>query len=231
MEVSEKLSKEDVRRGISFPDKNESLAEFLGILSGDGYMNEYPKRQEYVIEISGNKIKDYDYLNEFVFSLINRLFNVKPSLHKKKNENTVVIKVSSKGVFHFLKELEFPSGRKGEIISPSWIIENKILFKRFIRGFFDTDGYVCLKNKEGKKYPVLGMTSKSKSLVTQFKQFLNDLNISSCIVPQKNFGERYQHDSMVYKLQISGKKNIGIFFSQIGSNNSRNLNKLNEIFY
>ncbi len=230
MEANESLSKEDKRREISFPDRNEDLAEFFGILSGDGYMNEYPKRQEYVIEISGNKLKDFEYLNNFVSPLIKTLFNIEPKFYKTINQNTIFLRISSKGIFHFLRIAEFLPGRKKEIAPPHWITENKLFFKRFVRGFFDTDGYLCLKNKEGKKYPVAGLTSKSRTLIQEIKSLLEKFEISSCIVPQKNFGDRYEKESIVYKLQISGKKNIINLYREIGSNNNRNIIKFQEFF-
>lgn len=32
-------SKNDVRRGLKLPKKSKELAEFFGVLTGDGYMN------------------------------------------------------------------------------------------------------------------------------------------------------------------------------------------------
>ena len=52
----------DKRRGVTLPVKNRDLAEFMGILTGDGFINVYPARQEYVIEVSGNKLKDFEAL-------------------------------------------------------------------------------------------------------------------------------------------------------------------------
>lgn len=222
------FSVEDKRRNISFPERNEELSEFLGILTGDGFMNEYPRRQAYVIEISGNKLKDYNYLDCFVSNLIKKLFNVEPSFYERTDQNTIFLRVLSKGIFYFLKDCGFFPGKKAEIVSPTWVAKNTLFFRRFIRGVFDTDGYLCLKNKEGKKYPVLGIVSKSKSLLLEIENFLEDLKISSCIASQKNSGERYKSESVVYKLQVSGRKNIQLFFSEIGSNNLRNLNKFYE---
>lgn len=223
------LNQSDKRRKITFPEKNEELAEFMGILSGDGFINEYKTRQAYIIEITGNKLKDKDYLENFVVKMTKNLFNFIPKIYEKKNENTIRLVICSKGIFYFLKENYFPVGRKGEIVPPKWIINNSLLLKKFIRGFFDTDGYLCLKNKERKKYPVIGIVSKSKSLLTIMQDFLKSLGISSYLGSHSsNNNPRYEKSWIVYKLQISGNKNIKTFFKEIGSNNPRNLNKYNE---
>ena len=57
---------------------NGDLSEFFGILTGDGYINQYslPKRIVSVIEITGNKEKDLDYMKNYVSNLIKNLFNL-----------------------------------------------------------------------------------------------------------------------------------------------------------
>ena len=54
-----KLSCYDIKRGLDLPNKpSEELAEFIGILAGDGYINFDPKKYSYIIDIAGNKILD-----------------------------------------------------------------------------------------------------------------------------------------------------------------------------
>lgn len=219
--MHQELNQIDKKRGITFPDRNEQLAEFFGVLTGDGFMNEYKTRQAYLVEISGNKLKDWDYLRNFVTKLSQTLFNLTPKFIIRKNVNTILIAIRSKGIYYFLRDCGFPSGEKGEIIAPNWIKENPILYRSFIRGLFDTDGCLCLKNKEGKKYPVIGIASKSKSLLVPTQEFLRNLGISSYLDNNRL--------TNVYKLQISGKRNINLFFDIIGSNNMRNQLKYREM--
>ncbi len=228
--ISEKLNTADRIRNIVLPDRSVNLAEFMGILTGDGFMNYYEKRKAYLIEISGNKLKDRHYLEEFVSHIVAYLFNMKPAFYSIKNQNTICLIIRSKRILNFLKEQGFPLGRKREITPPSWIIENNLFFKKFIRGFFDTDGYLCLKNKEGKKYPVIGLSSKSEPLLIKIQQFLRELNIGSYLGNYKsNNNLRYKKEWVVYKLQISGRKNVHLFFDKIGSCNLRNQIKYKEM--
>lgn len=152
-----------------------------------------------------------------------------PSKYIRKDQNLISLVIRSKGIFNFLNEAGFKPGRKKEIVPPSWIATNKVFFKNFIRGVFDTDGYLCLKNKERKKYPVLGITSKSKYLLKQIQEFIRIYKISSYLGSFKANNSKLGIRSIVHKLQISGKKNIIMFFNLIGSSNLRNQIKYKEM--
>lgn len=215
---------------IVFPNRNEEFAELFGILTGDGYVGQYklPNRIVSAIEIVGNKLKDFDYIQGFTLRIIKNLFNITPKLYVRENQNTVRLIINSKEIVNFLKEEGFPLGKKGNITPPNWIINESKFFSKYVRGIFDTDGYLTLKNKEGKKYPVIGISSISKPLLNSIKEFLNKLDISSYLGKRVVNNERYKKQLIEYKLQISGKKNIFLFFDKIGSNNKRNLLKYNE---
>ena len=212
---------------LSFsPYFSEDLAEFFGILTGDGYINQYnyPKRKVSVIEITGNKEKDFDYIQNYVYTLIKKLFDLTPNIYLRNDQNSIRAIIYSKEIFEFIKERGFPLGDKGEIKVPEDIMKKDILFRRFIKGFFDTDGCLCLKNKEGKKYPSIGLTSKSKSLLLLMQEFLKSKSITSYL------GRRIKNNSKVdYKLDINGKENTILFFKEIGSSNLRNIAKYKEL--
>lgn len=187
-------------------------------------MNYYPKRHEYTIEIAGNKLKDLDYLQNYVFKLVQKLFNFSPKIYCAKNQNTIYLKIRDKKIFHFLKEKGFITGKKNNISIPNWILDNKENLLSFTKGLFDTDGHLCFKNKEGKKYPVVGITSKSKDLLLLIKVFLESNNIYSYLGSHRSDRGSY---SLIYRIQISGGNNISLFFNKIGSNNPRNTSNYN----
>jgi hypothetical protein len=149
---------------------------------------------------------------------------VAPRIYFRENQNVIRLIVNSKEIVQFFKEKGFPFGRKGNIKTPNWILTNQYFLCSFIRGFFDTDRYLCLKNKEGKKYPVIGLGSISLDLLKEIKNFLDKQGISSYLGIQF-----FEHKENFYKLQISGKKNINLFFKVVGSNNPRNLLKYEEM--
>lgn len=222
------FSHNDIKRGTKIPNnETKILAEFFGILIGDGYIGKYG--YNYVIEITGNKIKDMDYLENYVSKLINKFFNITPNLREKKNENTMYLRLMSKATFQFLNKKGFKIGVKGRIKTPKWIKNKNSFMIEFIKGFFDTDGSVNFKNKEGKLYPTISIGSKSDLLLKEMKSFLTKQGINSYFATIKHHGERYKHPFETYQIQINGYKRILLWFSKIGSNNPRNINRFHEM--
>lgn len=224
------FSKKDLKRKITIP-KNYSndLAELLGILTGDGYITHY-RKYNYIIEVAGNKIKDKEYLFNYVFNLFIKLFNIKPNKIKKKNQNTIYIRALSKRIFIYLVELGFKKGRKGEIGIPFWIKENKNFSLAFIKGLLDTDGCLCFKKKEGKLYPVISISSASFTLLNNVKKIIKALNIASYLGKESRKNSCYKKRIVSYKLQINGINNCRKWIKKIGSNNKRNLEMFSRFY-
>ena len=63
---------------ITLNTKSPDLAEFLGVLIGDGFIGSYPGR---MIQITGHKINDKEYYQNHLIPLINGIFN--PTLTDK----------------------------------------------------------------------------------------------------------------------------------------------------
>ena len=216
----------DIKRKVQLPKESVELAEFFGALTGDGYMNNY-RKYDYIIEITSNKIKDKEYLI-YLSRLIKKLFNINPCYSEKKDQDTACLTIRSKFVFGYLLDKGFVRGKKEQISIPSWIENNEHFLKSFVRGLFDTDGCVSLKNKEGKKYPVLSITSKSEILLTRVKAYLEKRDISSYKAKRIEKGPRYLHEIITYKIEVNGHKNLNLWFELIGSSNERNLKRFKE---
>jgi hypothetical protein len=88
----------DKKRGLKLPkEPSEELAEFIGIVLGDGNIFSYKKGKKigyYSIRIAGDS--KYNYLKEYVSDLIKKLFNVSPKYHKLKNRNVEYILLNGK---------------------------------------------------------------------------------------------------------------------------------------
>ena len=223
------MSLNDIKRGVYLPkSESEQLAEFFGILTGDGYMNCYNKC-EYVIEIAGNKLLDKPYLFEYVASIIKDLFGVFPCLIERKDQNSIYLRIRSKAIYEYLLTKNFKSGRKEQIKIPNWVLKNERFLNYFIRGFFDTDGCISIKNKEGGKYPTLSLSSKSYPLVNQLNRQITSLKIPTCLIKDKRKDKRFTKETTVYKLEINGYNSIEKFMHIFGSSNKRNLAKFHEI--
>jgi hypothetical protein len=222
------LSINDIKRKIKLPKtRNNYLAEFFGVLTGDGYINKY-RKYDYVIEIAGNKISDSNYLQNYLSNLIKKLFNLNPNYIERNDQNSAYLRILSKLIFNYLIKKGFKKGKKGKIKIPNWIKKDKNFMKFFIKGVFDTDGCISLKNKEGKKYPVISITSKSEKLLYSIKKYLNSIKLNSSITKQIDKTRNYNKDVIRYKLEINGYKNLTNWFTIIGSSNKRNILKFNE---
>ncbi len=174
------ISDVDKKRKITFPKKpSKELAEFIGILTGDGYMNRYGK-YFHLVEIAGDSRHDKEYIINYVCPMIKNLFNLIPKIIFRKDQNTMYIRIMSKGLFEYLFYMGFKYGKKGEIGIPNWIIEDEVFFISFIKGLADTDFSLVLLNRNQKKYlfyPRISVGLKSKNLIqileAKFKQQLN----------------------------------------------------------
>jgi hypothetical protein len=128
---------------IKFPKMNKKLAEFIGIVLGDGTLRKYS------IEISGDKRYDTFYFN-YIKSLVKDLFNLNISLYRDINKNTLCLVIFSVDLCKYINEkFDLPYGDKikNESKIPKPILRNKELSFACLRGLIDTDGCVG-KSKE-----------------------------------------------------------------------------------
>jgi intein/homing endonuclease len=183
---------------VSIPQLDESLAEFLGFLAGDGCLT-----VNYSIVISCDATSDFRYMHEVVGPKFKQLFSVSPNF-RKLNRNLLQCRLYSKKVFSFLSnELGFPTGKKKDRLRiPNFIFNNKVFGKAFLRGLFDTDGGFHRHNPFSAKVEI---TSHSK----KFRQDIANLLIKLGFKP-------VTINTHVY---IMSKAGIDLFFATIKPNN------------
>ena len=135
---------------------NKDLAEFYGILLGDGCLSYTPAYKgtwpKYVICIAGDSRKDFEFFIHVV-SLINRLFGIQVRINKRTDCNGIEIRFSSKHVFELLCDFGFPVGKKRHIVISTDFLKNG-LWTYVTRGIFDTDGCLVF-SKQHKKTSLL----------------------------------------------------------------------------
>ncbi|MEK6857384.1 MAG: hypothetical protein AABX39_02225, partial [Nanoarchaeota archaeon] len=121
----------------------EKLAEIIGILMGDGSLY-LDKKNKYHTVICFNK-KELQYLN-YVKNLVENFFQGY-SFNKVELTNEFFLRNVSVYVGQKLIEFGLRNGNKisNKLVIPEWISENKKYLKKFVRGFFDTDGSVYRK--------------------------------------------------------------------------------------
>lgn len=215
-EKGQHLSPIGKRKAVKLPPYSEDLAEFVGIMLGDGGITAYQ------IKITLNKVDEKEYA-DCVLKLIKKLFGVVPSCVFSKNSKALNISVSRRDLVLFcIEKLDLPLGNKikHRIDIPQWILENKKFLARCIRGLVDTDGSVFWERHKGNilyAYPRLNFTSSSPPLVQSVFIALTNLGLSPVI----RRGGR--------SVQIEKKKEIWDYWRTIGSSNPKHQRKLRRV--
>ncbi len=188
------------------------LAEFLGILFGDGHLSDY---QVLVTTNSETDIKHALYIKR----IIKKLFNLNAALTFKKKQKAVNVVVSSVNLVNWLSLKGMPKGNKLKIgfSVPNWITDNDEYCKKFIRGLFDTDGSVYVDKHliKGKIYQNQGWAFTSYSV-----KLRNDiLNLL------RSFGYSPTLRESQRSVYMRRREDIEKYFKEIGSSNPKHLER------
>jgi intein/homing endonuclease len=197
---------------IKIPRKSKLLAEFIGILLGDGNISKY----HIGITLSSEEKKYIKYIKK----IIKKLFGVTPSIHKHKLANAVTITVNRKALVDFCQEFGFESGNKTthQVDIPVWIKKNRAFSCECIRGLFDTDGCFFTHNYivGGKRYSYLkiAFTNASTPLV---------LSVQKILI---NFGFNVRISKNHKDIRIEDSKYVFKYIKEIGSHNDKHLQRI-----
>jgi len=140
------------RTATPIPEGNNKIAYLAGVITGDGSLNVCKRKKggyHYRIQIVGHK-EDLEYLT----ILLKDLFDYKPKVHKdERKANCYLININNAAIFFYFLKLGFSPGKKRNLHVPTALAENSILFKHYMLGLIDTDGYtsnnrVQLKQRE-----------------------------------------------------------------------------------
>lgn len=201
---------------INIPQKSSKLAEFVGILLGDGSLT---KKQ---VTITLNRIDDRDFIPR-VKNLIQKLFVVKPSINERKEENTVSITVSRTKLVQFFSKMGLSVGGKvkHQVDVPCWIKKCNLFTKFCLRGLFDTDGcfYIDKHRYKDKVYYncAMNFTNRSLPILFFFKTKL------------EQFGFHPTHNTK-FSISLRREDEIIKYFQAIGSANPKHLKKFKKYF-
>jgi len=147
--------------------KSKKVAEFIGIMLGDG--NIWKNR----IRIAFDK-RNTQYINH-VSNLFEEIFGIKPKKEILEKTNQAYIYCTNLFVVEELSKLGLMRGSKikNNLGIPQWIKENKGYSKRCIKGLIDTDG--CIYRCKREKQTYIKSTNFNKRLLDDFKKLTKDL--------------------------------------------------------
>jgi len=199
-----------MRKSIRRPPKDAHLAEFVGIVMGDGGISEYQ------IVITLHHKDDLAY-SKFVTKLMEKLFGIEPRIYHDPKNSINDIVISRRNLVEFLHKLGLPLGNKvrQEFDIPDWIQQNGRLAVACVRGLVDTDGSVITHRYavKGKRYEYkkLSFTSRSAPLRVSVAKILTDLGMHARIS-----GNDVRLDSIA---------DMKRYFRMVGSHNPKHLKR------
>lgn len=204
-----------VRKEIKYPRKSSLLAEFIGIMLGDGGV-----RNKYQITISYNWKQDKEYA-KYIQKLVENLFGISSVRYTREELGSADIVVTSRNLIEFLEKIGIKKGDKviNKIDIPDWIFGHEQYQIACLKGLFDTDG--CVYHHKYKvdgewySFTKIAFTSYSRPLCKAIFQILKNLNFNP-----KLYGNR------VY---LYRKAEVDRYFKEIGTHNPRYLKRY-EIF-
>lgn len=156
---------------------SENMAEFIGILVGDGGINKNKTGGGNTIVIHSSK-DDYAYLENHVRPLIKSLFNKNTEIIDRKRRSEILLRICSNEVFDILtKKYGLWYGPKNGIGIPDVIKSaSEDIHFAFLRGLFDTD--FCFRTVKN-NYPIIhadGFTIYAKiGTKRSFKKWITNI--------------------------------------------------------
>lgn len=138
--------------------KDGDLAEFIGVLLGDGNITKFP-RTECLTLASNSNAKEF--INRYA-TFFKKFFGKNPYIEPKRTHNCTRVRVYQK---YISKRLGVPTGNRGKVLNrvPSWILQNRKFLIRYLRGLYEAEGSFCI-HKPTSTYKLL-FSNRNPSLL------------------------------------------------------------------
>lgn len=184
------------RRDINFPDRSIELAEFFGIMLGDGRLS--PTQ---IMVTLGTKELSYA---QYVADLICLLFGPTPKISTRKNGYRDVY-FGSCDIVDWLKKEGLVHNKVAlQVDVPGWIFDKPEYIRYFLRGFFDTDGSIY-KLRFGIQ---ISLTNESRPLLISVRRSLIELGFHPSVIS-------------VNHVYLTRRAEVGRFFKEINPANPK----------
>jgi hypothetical protein len=194
---------------IKLPNYSKHLAEFVGIMLGDGHVSKYQ------IGITLNSIADKEYVTH-VLNLIKLLFpKLNASFNVEKPDNAARIRVNSRLLANFFYDMGIiPKNKR----VPKWILSSPLYRYSCVRGLFDTEGSISFKTYKTKNgfsvYKQLNFRNTNKRLMRFVRNTLKNVGLKPTMTLKKS-------------LYLSTHESIEYFSERIGFSNPKLIERSN----
>jgi DNA-binding XRE family transcriptional regulator len=199
------------RKTINHPRPSNKLAEFFGILMGDGGIS----ARQVVVTLHSETDRAFA---QYYRRLAYQLFGVRPQLVKLKHAKAVHLVISRTDLVEWLHERGLPIGHKIKhgLDVPTWIKNNPRYSRFCLRGLIDTDGSVFAHQYRsgGKRYSYkkLDFCSLSTPLLRSAYTIFQANGMKPCVSRGK-------------KLRLESQADMARYFRVIGSSNPKHLKR------
>ena len=185
---------------------NESLAELVGVIIGDGCLY----RKQYMVMITGHIKNDrlyYELLVKYLKGL-----GLNPRLNIRGRGLRLVIR--NKLFYNFLAGLGVHEGKKAFVCTiPDTIVADKSLLRSCIRGIFNSDGTIFVSEKPGvKRYPTIELATSSKELKNQLDLHLKNFGLR----PRTRKIKDSRTGNTIHRIALHGKLMVKLWYDVIG---------------
>lgn len=199
-------------RPIQKPAHSTLLAEFMGIIAGDGHLARYQ------VLMTTNSTTDIEHAH-FVGDLGMWLFGVRPKISSRKTRKAMTVVFSSKAMVDFLQSEGLVIGNKIQqhLRVPPWIMNEPRYQIAFMRGVFDTDGGIFLDKHRIKHKIYAHLGWQFTSAIPEFR--------SDIVTILRQNGYRFSYSSKRVNIQMRRAADIAKYFDEVGTDNPKHINR------
>ena len=198
-----------VTRKIKRPRLDKDLAEFIGIVLGDGSITQ----RQVIITLNRKDDKEYAY---YVSDLTKKIFGIAPSFYLQGSVWDLSISRTELVKFLIKNGLSVGNKVRQQVAVPKQIQDDDMLSKYCIRGLIDTDGsfYIEKHPYKNKLYYncVINFTNRSIPLLEFVRTKLQQFGFSA---KKRNR----------YNVCLGKEEQVSRYFKEVGSSNPKHYNK------